>query len=76
MSAWWLFALATILLVAVPFMPRLVRLRIAVLKWLHWNWAARLLERNFDRWVLFFRYIVIAVALAMLYFGWASLASA
>jgi hypothetical protein len=76
MFAWGLVALAVLVLIMLGFVPALVRLRIRILRWLHWNWAADLLERHFDRWVMFFRYILVAIAAALLYFGWASLGRA
>ena len=63
----WLFAIAILLLILIPFMPKLVRLRIRVLKWLHWNWAANLLENHFQAWVLIFRVVVVVVAAVLLY---------
>jgi hypothetical protein len=46
-----LFALAILSLILIPFAPTLVRLRIRILRWLHWNWAVNLLEKHFDGWV-------------------------
>ena len=69
-----LFALAIVSLILIPLMPKLVRLRIRILRWLHWNWAANLLEKYFDGWVLTFRVILFMVAAALLYAGWEYLA--
>ena len=65
----WLFLIAIVLLILIPFMPKLVRLRIRVLRWLGWNWAADLLENNFHFWVRVFRIVAIAVAVVILFIG-------
>ena len=48
-----LLALAVLSLILIPLAPKLVRLRIRILRWLHWDRAVNLLERHFDGWVLF-----------------------
>jgi len=68
-----MFFLSILAIALIPFMPRLLRLRIRILRWLHWNWAANLLERNFDRWVLIFRVLVLLIALVLFYVGWNNL---
>lgn len=68
-----MFSLGILCLLLIPFMPKLIRLRIRILRWIHWNWAANLLERNFDSWVLIFRVAVLAIASVLLYLGWDSL---
>ncbi len=65
-----LFALAILSLILIPLAPKLVRLRIRFLRWLHWNWAGNLLEKHFDGWVLFFRIILLVIAAVLLYAGW------
>ena len=66
----WLFCIiAVVLLILIPFMPKLVILRIRVLKWLHWSWAANLLENHFQTWVLVFRIVLIVAAAVFLYIG-------
>ena len=70
MDTWLLFAIAIVLLILIPFVPQLVRLRIRILKWLHWNWAANLLENHFPVWVLFFRIALFVIAAVLLFFGW------
>ena len=57
-----LFALATVA-------PKLMRLRIRFFKWLHWTWAARVLEEHFERWVLVIRTVLLVLAVALLFFG-------
>ena len=69
-----LFALAIVSLILIPLAPKLVRLRIRFLRWLHWNWAVNLLEKYFDRWVLVVRVILLVIAAALLYVGWEDLA--
>ena len=70
MYTWMLFAIAILLLVLVPFVPQLVRLRIRFFRWLHWNWAANLLESHFPAWVLLKRIALFVIAAVLLYFGW------
>ena len=67
---WLFFVIAIVLLVLILFMPKLVRLRIRVLRWLHWSWAANLLENHFQTWVLIFRIVLIVAAAVFLYIGW------
>jgi hypothetical protein len=49
--------------------PKLMRLRIRFFKWLHWNWAARVIEEHFERWVLVLRTVLLVLAVALLFFG-------
>ena len=74
MSTGLLFALAILSLILMPLAPKLVRLRIRFLRWIHWNWAVNLLERHFQGWVLFFRIILFVIAAMLFYAGWASVA--
>ena len=67
---WLFFAIAFVLLILIPLMPKLVRLRIKILRWLRWDWAANLLENHFRNWVLVFRLVVTVAAAAFLYIGW------
>jgi len=64
------FAIAILFLVLIPFAPKLVRLRIRILRWLRWNWAANLLESHFQGWVMFFRIILFVIAAVLFYIGW------
>jgi hypothetical protein len=68
-----IFSLAILSLILIPLAPKLVRLRIRVLRWLRWNWAVNLLERHFDGWVLFFRLVLFVIAAVLLYVGWEGL---
>ena len=68
-----LFALAILSLILIPLAPMLVRIRIRILRWLHWNWAVNLLEKHFDRWVLLLRIILLLIAAVLLYAGWKDL---
>ena len=61
---------AILLLVLIPIAPKLVRLRIRILKWLGWTWAVNLLENHFQAWVVFFRIMLFLLAIVMLYIGW------
>lgn len=65
----WLFVIAIVLLILIPFMPQLVRIRIRILRWLGWSWAANLLENHFQTWVLIFRVFLIVAAAVLLYIG-------
>ena len=64
-----IFAFAILSFILIPLAPELVRLRIKVLKWLHWTWAVHLLERHFEGWVLFFRCVLFAIGAGLLYIG-------
>ncbi len=68
-----LFALAILSLILIPLVPKLVRLRIRFLKWIHWTWAANLIEKHFDGCVLIRRMILFVIAAVLLYVGWESL---
>ena len=68
-----LFGLAILSLILIPLVPKLLRLRIRFLRWLHWNWAANLLEKHFDGWVFFFRIILFVIAVVLLFVGWRDL---
>ena len=70
MTTGLLFALGILSLILIPFMPKLVRIRIRILRWLNWTWAVNLLEKNFDGWVLFFRILLFVIAAVLLYVGW------
>ena len=68
-----LFALAILALFALATVaPKLVRLRIRFFKWLHWTWAVRVLEEHFERWVLFFRIVLLGLAAVLFLTGVAS----
>jgi hypothetical protein len=71
MFKWLLFTMAILLVVLIPFAPRLLRLRIRLLRWLHWNWAASLLENHFPGWVFFVRVLLFVIAVVVFYIGWA-----
>ena len=65
-----LFAFAAFLLILIPLAPKLVRLRIRLLRWFRWEWGANLLEKHFDGWVMFFRILLFLIAIVFLYVGW------
>ena len=71
MPTWLPIALAVCCLICVPLTPKLLLLRLRFLKWVHWDWAADLLERHFPRWVLLVRAVLILVAAGLLSTGWA-----
>lgn len=70
MATWLLFGLASLCLIMIPYAPALVRLRIRVMRWLHWDWAVNLLESHFEGWVTFFRFFLFVIAAVLFYFGW------
>ena len=68
-----LFTLAILALFALAIAaPKLMRLRIRFFKWIHWTWAARVLEDHFERWVVFARIGLIGLAVVLFLFGVAS----
>lgn len=73
MAAAIFFSLAAAVLICIPFTPQLIRLRIRFMRWLHWQWAARLLEDYFDVWVLCVRTLLFVIAAVFIIFGWRSL---
>ena len=65
-----LFALAILVVALMPLVPHAVRLRISVLRWIGWNWAANVLENNFDVWVAFGRLVIVVTAIVLFCAGW------
>ena len=73
MSTVLLFTLAILALFALAIAaPKLVRLRIRFFKWMHWTWAARVLEEHFATWVVFARIVLAGLAIVLFLFGVAS----
>ena len=65
-----LFALAILALFALAIAaPKLVRLRIRFFKWIHWTWAVRVLEEHFESRVLFFRIVLLGLAVVLFLVG-------
>ena len=60
-----LFALAILALILIPVAPKLVRLRIRFFKWIHWTWAVRVLDEHFESRVLFFRIVLLGLAVVL-----------
>ena len=52
--------------------PKLLRLRIRFFKWIHWTWAASVLEEHFERWVIAIRIFLVGLAVVLFLFGVAS----
>jgi len=68
-----LFTLAILALVALATVaPKLLRLRIRFFKWIHWTWAASVLEEHFERWVLVIRIVLLGLAVVLFLRGVAS----
>ena len=61
--------LAILAIVLIPLAPNLLRFRIRFFRWVHWDWAANVLEKYFDGFVLGIRIGLFFVAVALLYFG-------
>jgi hypothetical protein len=66
MDTWVPSVVAILAFVLIPMMPKLLRLRLRFLRWLHWDWAANLLEDHFQGWVLFGRIVLFVVAMVAL----------
>lgn len=71
MGSWFPWVVVLLALALAVIMPKLLRLRLRVLKWMHWTWAVNLLEEHFDFWVLFGRVmlLVVAVVVALIAFS-------
>ncbi len=69
MPTWLLIALAVLSLALIPFAPQLLHLRLRFFRWIHWDWAANLLEKYFDRWVMLLRIVLIVIAAVLLIVG-------
>ena len=67
-----LVAAVAVLVALATVAPKLMRLRIRFFKWLHWTWAARVLEEHFERWVLVIRIVLLGLAVVLFLFGVAS----
>ena len=70
MPDWLLFLLGALCLLLIPWVPQLVRLRIRFLRWIRWEWAAKLLEDHFAGWCWFFRVVILLIAAVLLLIGW------
>lgn len=62
MGTWLPFVIAILSLILIPLVPKLLRLRVRFLRWLHWDWAANLLENRLRGWVLFVRIVLFVAA--------------
>ena len=67
-----LVAAVAVLVTLATVAPQLLRLRIRFFKWLHWTWAARVLEEHFATWVVFARFVLAGLAIVLFLFGVAS----
>ena len=52
--------------------PKLLRLRIRFFKWIHWTWAASVLEEHFATRVIVGRIVLGGLAVVLFLFGVAS----
>lgn len=66
----WLLIIAIVCLVLIPFAPHLLRLRVRILRWLRWHWAADMIEGHFQGWVLFARILLLVIVAVLVYIGW------
>ena len=64
-----IITLAAILVALATVAPKLVRLRIRFFKWIHWTWAVRVLEEHFESRVLFFRIVLLGLAVVLFLVG-------
>jgi len=64
-----IITLAAILVALATVAPKLVRLRIRFFKWVHWTWAVRVLEEHFESRVLFFRIVLLGLAVVLFLVG-------
>ena len=64
-----LFALAILALILIPIAPTMVRLRLGFFRWIHWTWAVSVIEEHFERWVLFFRIVLLGLAVVLFLIG-------
>ena len=68
-----LFTLAILALFALAMAaPKLLRLRIRFFKWIHWTWAASVLEEHFATRVIVGRIVLGGLAVVLFLFGVAS----
>jgi len=63
------FWLAILALILIPLMPRLLRIRIAFYRLVHWRWAVKVHEKHFKGIVLGARIFLLLVAAVLLNFG-------
>ncbi len=59
--------LAAILFALVPFVPQMLRVRVAMLRWLRWNWLADRHERHIGGLTMAARIILLALAAYLVY---------
>jgi hypothetical protein len=53
---------AAVLVILIPIVPKMVRVRIAALRWLRWNRLADIHEQGFNPIVIAVRVIMLALA--------------
>jgi hypothetical protein len=61
------YGLAALMGVLVPLVPRMLQLRILVLRKLHLNWFAEFHERHMQGLIWFIRAILVALALLLIW---------
>lgn len=62
-------AVAIIMIVCLPLVPNLLRLRIIILRWLRLKWFADFHARHFDRFVLVVRIIMVPIIIFLIVRG-------
>ena len=65
------FIIALLTVALIPLAPKLLRVRIRFLRWLHLDWFANLHENHFRTWVIIIRVTLAIVALLLF---WAAFA--
>ncbi len=59
--------IAAVLMIQLPIMPKIIRIRIAILRWLRLRWFADFHERHFNRLVPIVRVILGAIIVVLVY---------
>lgn len=70
MENWLVVLFGVSLLILLPWIPKLLLLRIRFFRWIRWEWAAKNLEDHFQGWSWFVRVVFFVIAVGLIYFGW------
>ena len=65
----YFFILSAIMFLMAVITPKVLKLRIRVLRFMHWNWFADWHQRNFAGFVIAARIILVCIGFLLLYFG-------
>jgi hypothetical protein len=61
------YGLAVLMGLLIPLVPRMLQLRVAVLRKFHWNWFADFHERHMAGLIWFVRAILLVLALLLIW---------